>query len=124
MAWDNLPTGFADVVEKTLSDRQREMVIYALQRLIQHSPVDTGAYRGSHFVTLHSPDTSSVPKHSPGEAERLAEMALRADTQPFKAVYVQSNIVYGERIEAGHSQQAPAGVYAIATNSTRERFSR
>lgn len=124
MSWSRSLSGFAREVEGALSNRQREMVIFALQQLILHSPFSTGAYRGSHFVTVGSPDTASVPNNAPGEAERQAEMMLSADSQPFKLVFIQSNIIYGEVLERGSSQQAPSGVYAVAENSTKERFSR
>ncbi|WP_299313126.1 hypothetical protein [uncultured Halomonas sp.] len=123
MGWSRSLAGFADEVEATLGERQKQMVIFALQQLIQHSPVDSGAYRGSHFVTLNRRDNITVPESGPDEALRRAEMVLDAAMgQPFKRVYIQSNIAYGERIENGWSQQAPGGVYAVATNSTRERF--
>lgn len=122
MGWSNPLSGFARQVERDLSDRQKAMTLYALQQLILHSPVSTGAYRGSHFVTVGSRDTSAVPNHAPGDAERQAEMLLSADSKPFKQVFIQSNIIYGERIESGWSGQAPQGVYAIAENSTKERF--
>lgn len=122
MGWSRPLEGFAKQVERDIADRQREMVIFALQQLIQHSPVDTGAYRGSHFVTVGGRDTGRVPEQQGELALREAEMLLRADSRPFKVAYIQTNIPYGERIESGWSQQAPGGVYAIATNSTRERF--
>lgn len=122
MGWTKRPTGFIPVVEADLSQVQKDMTLYALQQLIMHSPVSSGAYRGSHFVTVGNRDTASVPNNAPGEAERQAEMLLSADSKPFNQVFIQSNIAYGERIENGWSQQAPSGVYAVAENSTRERF--
>lgn len=120
--WSRPLSGFAREIEGQLSQQGSEMVLFALQQLIMHSPVSSGAYRGSHFVTVDNRDTASVPNNAPGEAERQAEMLLSADSKPFKQVFIQSNIAYGERIENGWSQQAPSGVYAVAENSTRERF--
>lgn len=124
--WINSLTSFADQVERDISALQREMTLFALQQLILHSPVDTGAYRSSHFVTIDDPDNEKVPAPEGGEDQALrdAEQVISAaDGKPFKAVIIQTNIAYGEAIEDGHSQQAPQGVYAIATNNTRERYS-
>lgn len=121
--WSRPLSGFAKQVERDLSGRQKEMTLYALQQLIMHSPVDTGAYRGSHFVTVGRRNHTRVPEHGQDGARPEAEMLLASDSQPFKVVYIQSNIVYGESLENGHSQQAPSGVYSVAHNSTRERFS-
>ncbi|OBX36984.1 hypothetical protein A8U91_01332 [Halomonas elongata] len=123
--WSKSLAGFARQVEQDISARQREMTLFALQQLIQHSPVDTGAYRGSHLVTIDSTDESSVPEpdKSGDRVRRDAEQVIAAaEGKPFKAVTIQSNIAYGESIEDGHSQQAPQGVYALATNNTRERY--
>lgn len=122
MGWTKLPTGFIPVAVADISEMQRDMILYALQQLIMHSPVDTGAYRGSHFVTVGRRNNIRVPEHGQDGARREAEMLLSTDSEPFKAVYIQSNIAYGEAIEHGHSQQAPGGVYSVAHNSTREQF--
>lgn len=122
--WSNPLGGFAREVEGQLSRQGAEMVLYALQQLIIHSPVDQGAYRGSHFITVDDIDTSSVPNRSPSEVMREAERILAANPAPFKLVTLQTNIAYGEVIETGSSKQAPNGVYSIAYNNTRERYGR
>lgn len=123
MAWRGTrPSAFARTIERDVSRLQLEMTVYALQQLILRSPVDTGAYRGSHFVTVGRRDTQDVPNLSPGEAQRMAEMLLADDSKPFKPVYIQTNIVYGISIENGHSQQAPQGVYAVSYNNLVQRF--
>lgn len=122
--WSNPLGGFIQEVEDQLSKQGSEMVLFALQQLIIHSPVDQGAYRGSHFITIDDIDTSLVPNRSPDEVMREAERILASNPAPFKLVTIQTNIPYGERIEDGWSGQAPYGVYSIAYNNTRERYGR
>ncbi|MBY5984453.1 hypothetical protein KUW18_10160 [Halomonas sp. DP5Y7-2] len=123
--WSKSLTGFARQVGQDISARQEEMVLFALQQLILHSPVDTGAYKGSHLVTVNGSDNSAVPEpdKSGARVRRDAEAVLSAARgKPFKAVVLQSNIIYGESLEYGHSQQAPLGVYSIAFESLRARY--
>lgn len=122
--WSRPLSGFAREIEGQLSKQGAEMVLFALQQLIMHSPVDSGAYRGSHFVTVDDVDLSRVPSFAPDESMREAERILAANPSPFKLVTIQTNIAYGEVLERGSSQQAPHGVYAIAANNTRERYGR
>lgn len=123
--WSRPLGGFAAEVEKQISAQVNEMVLFALQQLILHSPVDSGAYRGSHFVTVDSTDTSQVPNRDPQQVLREAESILASTAnKPFKLVTIQTNIAYGEVLERGSSKQAPQGVYAIAANNTRERYGR
>ncbi|WP_348826520.1 hypothetical protein [Halomonas sp. RT37] len=123
--WSKSLSGFAREVEYALDKKQGEMVLFALQQLILHSPVDTGAYKGSHLVTVNGSDNSAVPEpdKSGARVRRDAEAVLSAARgKPFKAVILQSNIIYGESLEHGHSQQAPLGVYSIAFESLRARY--
>ncbi len=125
--WSNPLGGFAVEVEKQISAQVNEIVLFALQQLILHSPVDSGAYRGSHFVTIDGTDKSLVPPpdKSGNRVMQEAEQIMAASAgKPFKLVTIQTNIAYGLRIENGWSGQAPQGVYAIAANNTRERYGR
>ncbi len=123
--WSMPLGGFAREVESQMSKQVNEVALFALQQLILHSPVDTGAYRGSHFITVDGEDRNLVPERSESEALREAESILASTAnQPFKRVVIQTNIAYGLRIEKGWSGQAPRGVYAIAANNTRERYGR
>lgn len=124
--WSNPLGGFAVEVEKQISAQVNEIVLFALQQLILHSPVDSGAYRGSHFVTIDGTDKSLVPPpdKSGNRVMQEAEQIMAASAgKPFKLVTIQTNIAYGEVLERGSSQQAPSGVYSVAANSVRERFS-
>ncbi|NAW34999.1 HK97 gp10 family phage protein [Halomonas alimentaria] len=117
--WNGRPTDFLDEIEQDLTERQKDMASFALGRIISASPVDTGAYRQSHTVSIDSEDHSTTAST---EAEGKATIASL--NVPYSTVYIQSNSPYGERLEHGHSQQAPAGVYGNAALATKERFTR
>lgn len=118
--------GFVREVEQQLEKQTNDIVLFALQQLIIHSPVQDGGYRGSHFVTIDGEDVSTIPppdKNGERVLRDAESVIARSGGKPFKYVVIQTNIAYGLRIEQGWSGQAPQGVYAIAANNTRERFS-
>ena len=125
--WSMPLNAFIPQVEKQLTKQTNDIVLFALQQLIIHSPVQDGGYRGSHFVTIDGQDLSTIPPpdKSGERVMRDAESIIaRSGGKPFKYVVIQTNIAYGLRIEQGWSGQAPQGVYAIAYNNTRERYGR
>tara|TARA_R100000789_G_scaffold98592_1_gene102826 strand:- start:818 stop:1201 length:384 start_codon:yes stop_codon:yes gene_type:complete len=127
MSWSKSLQGFAEEVEKTLTQRQKEIAVYALQQVIFGSPVDRGTYKGNHRVTVNGVTGEySLDMEDPNGQRTLMEgmQVIGSVSQPYGEVVVQNNIPYGQRLEGGHSGQAPAGVYSVAFNSTVQRFSR
>tara|TARA_B100000929_G_scaffold168049_1_gene133075 strand:+ start:141 stop:554 length:414 start_codon:yes stop_codon:yes gene_type:complete len=129
--WSKSLSGFARQVERDLTDMQKRVATEALQMVILGSPVDSGAFRGNHRVSVGSPDTSfdesAVASQPPKggmdnetfnrEAAKIAPMHV-----PFTVIYIQNNLPYAERIEVGSSDQAGEGVYAVAANTLREKY--
>lgn len=136
MSWSRSLEAFADEVEKTLTQRQKEIAVFALQQVIMGSPVDKGTYKGNHRVTVngvtmdYSLDiTGGGQKGSLNDAigqRTLFEgmQVIGSVSQPFGEVVIQQNLPYARRIEDGWSGQAGEGVYTVAFNSTVQRFGR
>ena len=59
MSWKNKPTDFIKVIESDLVKQQIEIVVEALQGVVMSSPVDTGAFRANHRVSVGSVDQSA-----------------------------------------------------------------
>jgi hypothetical protein len=123
--WSINPTKFIDEVEKDLTDLQKEIAISALQSIISGSPVDKGTYKGNHRVTV---DASSLnfdsAKDDPSGSSTLSEGAatIGSIAGPYHNIIIQNNAPYGERLENGHSQQAPGGVYGVAFIGVSEKY--
>lgn len=116
MAWSKPLSGFASQVERDQNKRLRAAALQALSGVIERSPVDSGAFRGNHRISIGSPDNAydesiSDPSGSQAQAEGLR--IIGRITKPFDVIYVQNNLPYAERLEFGDSKQAPFGVYAI-----------
>ncbi|OJT01231.1 hypothetical protein [Marinobacter nauticus] len=127
MSWSRSLDGFADQVEKDLTQRQKEIAVYALQQIIFGSPVDSGTFKGNHRVTVNgvTGEYSLSMQDANGQRTLLEGMqVIGSISQPFGTVTIQNSLPYSEALESGSSQQAPAGVYTVAFNSTVQRFGR
>jgi len=135
MGWKRRPTGFIPVAEGELNAMTRAIALQALTGVVLASPVDSGAFRGSHTISVNaidpSFDTTKVDK--PGQATISAGAGkIGGALDPYQIIYVQSNLPYAETIEFGgfsgptekvtadgFSEQAPKGVYQVTFDSLR-----
>ena len=126
MGWSSRPSNFKFTVTKDAEDLTKKIAIDTLQQVITRSPVDTGAYRNSHRVSLNSADNSQVPiGTSKSGSEALADGAAKIATLKLGGMlYVQNNLPYGMKLENGHSKQAPLGVYKLAFLSIVAKYGR
>lgn len=106
ITWQVDITKAADDIEDELHGKYVGFIADCINNVIALSPVDTGRYKGAHHISTGSPSYAmsgaqwvNIPK---GE---------------FATVFIQNNLPYCERLENGHSQQAPTGVYGNAFNS-------
>ncbi|USZ48133.1 hypothetical protein [Halomonas sp. DN3] len=134
--WSKSLSGFAREVEAQQNKRLRATALQALSGVIERSPVDTGAFRGSHRVSVATPDNGySLEDTDRSGSATLAKGSAKIQSvrTAWEVIYVQSNLPYAEAIEfgqfiykpagkttpAGYSIQAPAGVYAITFDNLR-----
>ncbi|WP_409259922.1 HK97 gp10 family phage protein [Pseudomonas sp. KCJK8806] len=121
--WSTPPSLFAGVVEEQLSQRVRIIAIALLNEIVLRSPVDTGRFRGNNIVSVGAPVYTSTVNVDPMGAETL-QAGVRAVTglEPYTQVFIQNNLPYAGPLEDGHSQQAPAGIYAVSFNGVAEAY--
>lgn len=125
--WSIDPTDFMDTVEKDLTGLQKEIAITALQAIISGSPVDEGTYKGNHRVTVDDQTLLFDPaRDDPSGSSALSDgtAAIASIAGPYHNIVIQNNAPYGERLENGHSQQAPGGVYGVAFIGVSEKYGR
>ena len=115
MSWTNKPTNFALEVVKNADDHLKKIVGETLQQVVMRSPVMDGEYRASHKVTLSSPQNTYEKGFDLSGSTTLAEGLKVASTAKIGGlVYIQTLSPYGDKLENGHSMQAPNGVYALS----------
>lgn len=137
--WKRPPTDFIGHLEDELTGFQKRVAAETLKLVIMGSPVDTGAYRGNHRVSLGGPESdtdpslgSSNPRKGGIDSETYNREAAKiaALHVPYTPVYIQNRLPYATIIEHGRapgksgSEQAPHGVYELAANNIREKFGR
>lgn len=123
MSWKNKPTNFTLDVLKDANDHLKKIVGDTLQQVIIHSPVMDGEYRASHKVTLASPQTTYEKGFDLSGSATLAEGLKVASTAKIGGlVYIQTLSPYGDKLENGHSMQAPNGVYALSFQLVASKY--
>lgn len=121
--WTTPPSLFADQIEAEVAKRVRVIAIAMLNEVVLRSPVDTGRFRGSHIVSIGAPVFTETQQADPTGAATLNEGISRlSGLEPFTTVYIQTNLPYAERLENGHSKQAPAGIYGLAFTGVAEAY--
>ena len=121
--WSTPPSMFTGVVEEQLSQRVRVIAMAMLNEIVLRSPVDTGRFRGNNIVSVGAPVYTSTVNVDPTGAETI-QAGVRAVTglEPYTKVFIQNNLPYAGPLEDGHSQQAPAGIYAVSFNGVAEAY--
>lgn len=135
--WSIPPTAFADMVDEEVSKRVRTIALALLNEVIQRSPVGNpdlwkdppppgytgGRFRGSHIVSIGAPVYTVTTNIDPSGSETQSKgMAALSGLEPYTQVFIQTNLPYAERLEQGHSGQAPDGLYELAFISVSEMF--
>jgi hypothetical protein len=126
---------FADnVLPDKVGKLHRAVTLDVLRGVIFRSPVDTGRFRSNWQVSRNAPIVASIEPQQLGSkgdqganAEPASQVFQRenenvARIEPFTRSFVQNNLPYAERLEAGHSQQAPNGIVAPTVAEARVKF--
>ncbi len=125
MSWKGTkPTEFALQIKYNSEQHLKKVSAEMLQGVIVRSPVDQGAFRGNHKVSMNNPDTTSDKnlKDSQGNKTLLSESEKLKQLKLGDTVYIQNNLPYAVRLENGHSQQAPLGIYGLTFLSVSSKY--
>ncbi|MDH0749522.1 HK97 gp10 family phage protein [Pseudomonas sp. GD03842] len=121
--WTTSPTLFADQIEADLATRVRVIAMAMLNEVVLRSPVDTGRFRGNNIVSIGAPVYAQTGKVDPTGAATISDgVSELSGLEPFTVVYIQNNLPYAERLENGHSKQAPSGIYGLAFIGVSEAY--
>lgn len=121
--WSLSPTAFMDQFESDLARQTRIIAMAILGEIVLRSPVDTGRFRGNTIVSIGSPVFDAVDKTDKGGGATLASgQAILEGLKPYSLVFLQNNLIYAERLENGHSKQAPGGVFGLAFTSVAAAY--
>lgn len=122
--WSIPPTAFITQIENDLVKQARVIAMALLGEIVLRSPVDTGRFRGNTMVSIGSPvfeNTATVDKT--GANTLSAGQSVLTGLKPYTVIYIQNNLPYAEKLENGHSKQAPNGVFGLAMTGVAAAYS-
>lgn len=108
-----------EVEQKKMESEAKKIVIGAYDMITNLSPVDTSLFRHSHIITYNtttSENPSSVDGGLDGKNKSVVSSGKFAHGD---TLTIQTNSVYADALESGHSTQAPLGIYGIAKARTQ-----
>lgn len=124
MSWNNRPTNFAIQVLNEGEKVVKKIAVEMLQQVIVGSPVDTGAFRGNHHITLGSPDNAfdltEMDKDGGATQQKGNQKILQAKIGGL--IYIQNNLPYAVALENGHSEQRAHGIYSLAFMNVMSKY--
>lgn len=120
MGWKGKkPTSFSLDVVKSAEDQVKKITMDTVQSLVVSSPVDSGAYRASHVVSIGSADYGERgPETNPVQDAAIQAVKFKLGN----LVYIQNNKAYAERLEDGWSDQAPLGIYSTTFTYITQKY--
>lgn len=122
MTWNNRPSNFTLQLLSEADDLTKKITGDMLQQVVTRSPVDTGAYRSNHRVSIGNVDTSYDVSDTSNGAISKGIRTIQAGGGLGKIVHVSNSLPYALKLENGHSGQAPQGVYSLAFLSVVSKY--
>ena len=114
---------FARSIPEKVTELQRKIVLEALGRIVQKTPVDTGRARGNWQVTFEAASQQVLTDTDPqGSATVEKALAILAGLPAFSVVHITNNLDYILFLEEGSSSQAPQGMVAVTVQELMEMF--
>ncbi|NNA69498.1 HK97 gp10 family phage protein [Pseudomonas gessardii] len=108
---------------KKLTKKERDQNFYVNDLATGRGYVG-GRFRGNNIVTIGDPNYSQLDvTDATGSATIAKGASVLNGVTAYSVVYIQNNLPYAERLEDGHSTQAPAGIYALAFNGVSQAYS-
>lgn len=105
-----------------IRDALIELATGALAGVVEKSPVDTGHFQNNWLVSIGTPDGRIAEFPGTWSGQSAGAIASYAAAEGFPVIYLQNNLPYANRLENGHSAQAPQGMVALTVTELEARF--
>jgi len=121
--FNNEIQAFAETIPGKVSLLQKKIVLEALKRLVEKTPVDTGRARGNWQTTIDLAASGQLETlDKDGMATVAKGIAAITGLPDYSIVWISNNVDYIEFLEDGSSQQAPTGMLALTVEELRTMF--
>lgn len=108
--WDSSPQNFGEAIHAQVRTLTRAKALAIFEYCVEHSPVDSGAYRASWNISEGSPEYKWVGRQPRNSRELDPPFAPKLSTLFYRTFFVTNGAPYALRLEQGWSEQAPLGV--------------
>ncbi len=108
--WDHNPLNFGDVIHAQVREKTRDDALAIYHYCVDHSPVDSGAYRASWNISEGYPEYVWVGRQPRNSAELPEPPTPKLSTKFYRTFFVTNGAPYALRLEYGWSDQAPEGI--------------
>lgn len=122
----DLDKEFRDLEETKIKLIKQKIAMQVLSGVTLKMPVDTGRARGNTNVSINSMDTTATGKLDPSGSATIAkgQSVIFGSQAPYDAIFVSNSLPYINRLENGHSSQAPGGMFGLTVAEVETQFSR
>ena len=122
MTWRNKPSSFSLQLISEADALTKKITGEMLQQVVVRSPVDSGAYRNNHRVSVGSVDKSFDVNDTGSDSLSKGIRTIQSGGGLGKIVYISNSLPYAEKLENGYSQQAPQGIYSLSFLSVVSKY--
>ena len=122
MTWNNPPQNMTLKLLSEADTLTKKITGEMLQQVVVRSPVDSGAFRQNHRVSIGSVDKSFDVNDTGNDALSKGIRTIQAGGGLGKIVYISNSLPYAEKLENGYSQQAPQGIYSLSFLSVVSKY--
>jgi hypothetical protein len=111
--------------DEKISDAIALIGMFCLRGVVRKSPVHTGRFRSNWQVSKNVPRTTELALTKENQGVTISRGARTIETFDLKndsQLIIQNNVPYANRLENGHSKQAPDGMVALTINEAAQRY--
>lgn len=108
-------------LDKATVETIKKVTLVIDSALVLSTPVDTGRARANWLPSINSPRTEKIKDKTDISGVKSIEEAnsVVSNVKPGDTVYIRNNLEYIQRLNNGHSKQAPAGFVEKAVQSVK-----
>lgn len=109
--WSSDITDFGSSIHAQVRELTRQRALAIFDYCVERSPIDSGAYRASWFISEGSPEYKWVGRQPrSGSVLPPPSRPQKLSTLFYRTFFVTNGAPYALRLEHGWSEQAPMGV--------------
>jgi len=96
------------ILDDFITEDKQKVGAFIDRELVQETPKHTVQAAGNWLVTVGSPSNATPNTNSASAAIAQGQAAINS-LRPRQKLYIQNNTPYIQRLDEGHSLQAPSG---------------